>query len=466
MSTLSIQVKANRAFIAKSRLPKAGLLFIVGLLAFISGTAQSADLIAERILPLRERAALQDEILADRLDNLVPQLMRREDIEAWVLIAREYNEDPIVKTMLPATWLNARRRTVLLFIDRGEALGVERMAVARYAVGDLFPGVWNPEEQPDQYARIAEILSAANPKNIALNFSNDYALADGLTYSEQRDFSAALPSELRSRLVSSEPVAVGWLETRTDKEMSAYADVMAIAHDIIAEGFSREAITPGITTTEDLEWWYRQRVNDLGLTTWFHNSIEIERPNKVSAALMAQGAALDIIYPGDHVHIDFGITYLNLQTDTQQNAYILKAGETEAPNHLQRALREGNTLQDILTANFRVGRTGNDILARSRAQAIDRGLTPIIYTHPIGLHGHAAGTTIGMWDKQDGVPGSGDYAMQPNTAYSIELTAEVSLPEWGDDPLKMKLEQDGFFDGETFRYIQPRQTQYHLVSSD
>lgn len=466
MSTLSIQVKAHRAFIAKSRLPKAGLLFIVGLLAFISGTAQSADLIAERILPLRERAALQDEILADRLDNLVPQLMRREGIEAWVLIAREYNEDPIVKTMLPATWLNARRRTVLLFIDRGEALGVERMAVARYAVGDLFPGVWNPEEQPDQYARIAEILSAANPKNIALNFSNDYALADGLTYSEQRDFSAALPSELRSRLVSSEPVAVGWLETRTDKEMSAYADVMAIAHDIIAEGFSREAITPGITTTEDLEWWYRQRVNDLGLTTWFHNSIEIERPKKVSAALMAQGAALDIIYPGDHVHIDFGITYLNLQTDTQQNAYILKAGETEAPNHLQRALREGNTLQDILTANFRVGRTGNDILARSRAQAIDRGLTPIIYTHPIGLHGHAAGTTIGMWDKQDGVPGSGDYAMQPNTAYSIELTAEVSLPEWGDDPLKMKLEQDGFFDGETFRYIQPRQTQYHLVSSD
>ena len=466
MSTLSIQVKANRAFIAKSRLPKAGLVFIVGLLAFISGTAQSADLIAERILPLRERAALQDEILADRLDNLVPQLMRREGIEAWVLIAREYNEDPIVKTMLPATWLNARRRTVLLFIDRGEALGVERMAVARYAVGDLFPGVWNPEEQSDQYARIAEILSAANPKNIALNFSNDYALADGLTYSEQRDFSAALPSELRSRLVSSEPVAVGWLETRTDKEMSAYADVMAIAHDIIAEGFSREAITPGITTTEDLEWWYRQRVNDLGLTTWFHNSIEIERPEKVNAALMAQGAALDIIYPGDHVHIDFGITYLSLQTDTQQNAYILKAGETEAPNYLQRALSEGNTLQDILTANFRVGRTGNDILARSRAQAIDRGLTPIIYTHPIGLHGHAAGTTIGMWDKQDGVPGSGDYAMQPNTAYSIELTAEVSLPEWGDDPLKMKLEQDGFFDGETFRYIQPRQTQYHLVSSD
>ena len=443
------------------------LLTVLSLVSSATRSApQGADSIAERILPLRERAALQDDILADRLDTLIPTLMRREGIGAWVLIAREYNEDPIVKTMLPATWLNARRRTVLLFIDRGEALGVERMAVARYAVGDLFPGVWNPEEQPDQYARIAEILSAANPKNIALNFSNDYALADGLTYSEQRDFSAALPAYLRERIVSSEPLAVAWLETRTEKEMAVYADVMAIAHDIIAEGFSRAAITPGITSTEDLEWWYRQRVNNLGLTTWFHNSIEIERPQSATDALVSQGAALDIIYPGDHVHIDFGISYLNLQTDTQQNAYILRPGENEAPAHLQRALAEGNALQDILTSNFELGRTGNEILARSRAQAIDRGLSPIIYTHPIGLHGHAAGTTIGMWDKQDGVPGSGDYEMQPNTAYSIELTAEVTLPEWGDAPIKMKLEQNGFFDGATFRYIQPRQTRYYLITSD
>lgn len=449
------------------------LTFITSLLGAVAGTTLAAEMsakpddeIAARILPLRDRAALQDTLLRERLDTLVPMLMRREGIEAWVIIGREYNEDPVLKTMLPATWLNARRRTVLLFVDHGGTRGIERMAVARYAVTDLFPGVWNPEEQPDQYLRIAEILSEANPKNIALNFSNDYALADGLTYSEQRDFSAALPTSLRSRLVSAEKLAVGWLETRTPGEMLVYADVMAIAHDIIAEGFSRSAIAPGVTTTEDLEWWYRQRVNDLGLTTWFHNSIEIERPRAVIDALTQRGADLTVIQPGDHVHIDFGITYLNLQTDTQQNAYILKVGETEAPAHLRRALFEGNALQDILTENFAVGRTGNDILARTRATAIERGLSPIIYTHPIGLHGHAAGTTIGMWDKQDGVPGSGDYPMQANTAYSIELTAEVVLPEWGEDKMKMKLEQDGFFDGSEFRYIQPRQTQYHLVHSD
>ena len=437
----------------------------LALLGAVFSTQGLADELAARILPLRERAALQDEIMLERLDTLVPQLMRLEGIEAWVIIGREYNEDPVHKTMLPATWLNARRRTVLLFLDRGEQ-GVERLAVARYAVGSLFPGAWDPETQPNQYQRIAELLQEAMPNKIAINISDDYAPADGLSYPEQRDFAAALSPTLRARLVSAEPLAVGWLETRTAKEMALYADVMAIAHGIIAEGFSRTAIEPGVTTTEDLEWWYRQRVNDLGLSTWFHNSIEIERPAAAADALSAAGRALDIIYPGDHVHIDFGISYLNLQTDTQQNAYILRPGETEAPAYLQRALAQGNALQDILTTNFQVGRTGNDILARTRAQAIERGLSPIIYTHPIGLHGHAAGTTIGMWDKQNGVPGSGDYAMHANTAYSIELTAEVNLPEWGEEPMKMKLEENGFFDGKAFRYIQPRQTRYHLVESE
>lgn len=434
------------------------------LLSLLTFPAQ-ADELAARILPLRERAALQDEIRRERLDTLIPLLMRREGIQAWVIIGREYNEDPVLKTMLPATWLNARRRTVLLFLDRGER-GVERLAVARYAVGSLFPSAWDPETQPDQYQRIAELLAEADPNKIAVNISDDYALADGLTFSEQRDFAAALSPALRARLVSAEPLAVGWLETRTPREMAVYADVMAIAHAIIAEGFSRQAIEPGLTTTEDLEWWYRQRVNDLGLSTWFHNSIEIERPAAAAEALAAKGLSADVIHPGDHVHIDFGISYLNLQTDTQQNAYILRAGETEAPAHLRQALAAGNALQDILTSNFQVGRTGNDILARSRAQAIERGLSPIIYTHPIGLHGHAAGTTIGMWDKQGGVPGSGDYPMHANTAYSIELTAEVSMPEWGEEPMKMKLEENGFFDGTVFRYIQPRQTRYHLVPGD
>ena len=422
-----------------------------------------ADELKDRILSLREQADITNQILEDRLNTVVPQVMRAAGIDAWVLIAREYNEDPIVKTMLPATWLNARRRTVLMFIDQGPELGIARMAVARYPVGDLFPGVWNPEQQPNQYERIAQILDEANPDRIALNYSDVYALADGLTYSEQRDFLQALPLRLRDRVVSSEAVAVGWLETRTAAEMTTYKTVMEIAHGIIAEGFSSDVITPGVTSTEDLEWWFRQRVNDLGLQTWFHTSIEVERSDRSKQEIAANKLDPSLLLRGDHVHIDFGISYLNLQTDTQQNAYILREGEMDVPASLQLALQKGNELQDILTSNFQVGRTGNDILRRTRQQALERGIGPIIYTHPIGLHGHAAGTTIGMWDKQEGVPGSGDYAMQPNTAYSIELTALVEIPEWSREPMRMKLEEDGFFDGRQFKYIAPRQTEYHII---
>ena len=429
-------------------------------------TAQSglADDLDNSILSLRQRAEITDQILKDRLDTVVPQVMRAAEIDAWVLIAREYNEDPIVKTMLPATWLNARRRTVLIFIDHGPELGVKRMAVARYPVGTLFPSVWDPEEQPDQYAQIAQILDEADPERIALNYSDVYALADGLTYSEQRDFLQALPIRLRDRIVSSESAAVGWLETRTAAEMATYKTVMEIAHGIIKEGFSSEVITPGVTSTEDLEWWFRQRVNDLGLQTWFHTSIEVERSDQSKQEIAANNQDPSLLLRGDHVHIDFGISYLNLQTDTQQNAYILRKGETVVPASLQLALRKGNELQDILTSNFQVGRKGNEILRRSRQQALERGIGPIIYTHPIGLHGHAAGTTIGMWDKQEGVAGSGDYAMQPNTAYSIELTALVEVPEWSREPMRMKLEEDGFFNGQNFDYIAPRQTEYHVIT--
>lgn len=417
------------------------------------------------ILPLRERAKIEDDLLKHRLDTLIPTLMRREGIDAWVIISREYNEDPVLKTMLPATWLSARRRTVLIFLDHGEdsALGVERMAASRYAVGDIFKGNWNPDEQPDQWRRISEILDEFNPRSIALNYSDDWAHADGLTYSEQRDFVSAIPDRLRTRIVSGERLAVGWLETRTDREMTVYEDVMEIAHSIIEEGFSGKVVTPGVTTRDDLVWWYRQRIRDLGLTTWFHTSISTERSDASRKNIEDNDLDPDVLYKGDHIHIDFGIAYLDFMTDTQQNAYILRNGESDAPDDLKYALKRGNDLQDMLTGNFMVGRTGNEILSLTRDQAIANDIGPIIYTHPIGLHGHAAGTTIGMWDQQDGVPGDGDYPMHANTAYSIELTALIEIPNWSTEPMRMLLEQDGIFDGESFRYIAGRQTNYHII---
>jgi Xaa-Pro aminopeptidase len=342
---------------------------------------------------------------------------------------------------------------------------VEALAVARYDVGTLFKKAWDKETQPDQWKRLAEIIAERDPQKIGINTSEHYGLADGLASTDLAELREALLSKYDNRLTSAETLAVGWLETRTPREMAIYRHVCQIAHDIIKEGFSSNVIHPGITTTEDVVWWFRDKVRDLGLVTWFHPTVSIQRADPESFDHLRSFSSRpdnQIIIPGDLLHVDFGITYLRLNTDTQQHAYVLKPGESDAPDYLKQAFERGNRLQDIFTNNFQEGMTGNAILKKSREQAIAEGIKPSIYSHPIGYHGHAAGTTLGMWDSQEGVPHTGDYPLHVNTAYAIELNAATYLEEWGKE-IRIMLEEDAFFTPEGVRYIDGRQTSLILI---
>lgn len=422
--------------------------------------AQNADVL--HIMKMRERAAVVDRWTENRLDHLVPGLMKREGIDMWVLAAREYNEDPVLLSMLPATWQSSRRTTILVFFDPGNGEVPERLAVARYDIG-FFETQWFPDEEPDQWKRFSQIVQEKDPEKIGINISSDFALADGISYTDHQHLVNSLPVEYRNRIVSAESLAIGWLKTRTEDEMTVYRQINRIAHHIVAEGLSESVITPGITTTEDVQWWYRDRVRELGLTVWFHPSVSITRSDSPEDTGDFSGrAASNIIQPGDLIHVDFGITYLRLNTDTQRNAYVLRRGETEAPDGLKEALKTGNRLQDILTNEFEAGRTGNEILAAALARADQEEIKATIYTHPIGYQGHGAGPTIGLCDQQEGVPGNGDYPLYPDTAHSIELNTEVFIPEWNRSIL-MKLEEDAFFDGETVDYIDGRAEEFYLI---
>ncbi len=409
------------------------------------------------VLDMRARAVIEDRILKERLDTIVPTIMRERGVDMWVLVARENFEDPVVMTMLDAESLAARRRTILIFHDRGPGRGVERLTVSRYGLGGLFEPAWEPTRQPDQWARLAEIIRERAPQQIAINSSRLTAYADGMTLSAWEELTEALGPALSKRLVRDEVLPVRWLETRTPTEMALYPDIVRMAHAIIGEALSSAVITPGKTTTDDVVWWMRQKVTDLGLQTWFHPSVAISRRG---AARPLEGDS--VIQKGDLVWTDFGITYLRLNTDTQQNAYVLRDGETEAPKGLQAGLSASNRVQDSVTGSFRVSTTGNEVLASARTRATADGLQPTIYSHPIGYHGHGAGPSIGFWDNQ-AADQRGAMPIRPNTAWSIELSASVKVPEWGGQEVSFKTEEDAFFDGSSVGYIDGRQVDFYLI---
>lgn len=436
-------------------------------LSFLSLFIITLAVNSQQILPESERARVIDEILEDRFNNLLPDLMDKTDIDMWVVISREYNEDPVLRTMLPSTWLNARRRTILVFYRNKQKNTIEKLAVARYNVGENIESAWDKEKEPNQWKRLIQLIEERNPDKIGLNFSKDHNIADGLDKTDYDEFMKNLPKKLHKKVVSAERLAVGWIETRTEREMVIFNQLVDVTHDIIAEAFSEKVITAGITTTTEVEWWMRQKVTDLGLETWFHPTVDVQRTSDelVGHLYSFSGRPDDmVILPGDLLHCDFGITYLRLNTDCQELAYVLKPEEKTAPKFLVNGLKDGNKVQDFLTTNMITGRTGNEILAKALQDAKNEGLRPSIYTHPLGLYGHSAGTTIGMWDSQGGVmkDDGESYPLNPNTVYAIELNTTVTIPEWKRD-IRIMLEEAGFYGENGFRYVNGRQTELLLI---
>ncbi|MEM6893998.1 MAG: M24 family metallopeptidase [Bacteroidota bacterium] len=433
-------------------------VYLIFALLFISSIC-----FAQQVLPEKERAQVVDALLEDRFQNLLPELMDTAGIDMWILISREYNEDPVLKTMLPATWLNARRRTVLLFHRDKARDTVERLAVARYDVGKSILSAWDKEKEPNQWKRLIQLIEERNPKQIGLNYSKDFNIADGLVKTDYEEFLAALPKKHHKKVVSAEALAVRWIETRTPREMIIYNQLVGITHGIISEAFSEKVITPGVTTTTEVEWWMRQKITDLGLDTWFHPTVDVQRSSENAKGHLYSFSGRpenETILPGDLVHCDVGITYLRLNTDCQQLAYVLKPTEKSLPTFLVDALKTGNQVQDLLTDQMIQGKTGNEILKNALDAGKAAGFRPTIYTHPLGTYGHSAGTTIGMWDAQQGVmkDDGENYPLNPNTVYAIELNNAIYIDEWKRD-IRVMLEEAGFIGEKGFRYVNGRQTQ-------
>jgi hypothetical protein len=413
------------------------------------------------ILPLRERPAVENRILTERLDKLLPRLMEETAVGMWLVLAREYAEDPVYFSLVPQPTFAARRTTMLVF-NRGKD-GFEKLTVNRYPLGDPYESAWSGGELDAQWAALGELIASRNPASIGINVSRDWPVADGLTHGLHRRLLEVLPKGYERRLKSSQQLIVRWMETRLDSELTLYPHIVSLARQVIGEAFSNRVITPGVTTTDDVAWFIRQRFSDLNLPTWFMPYVNAQRPDLACEADAPFCGTTGTIMPGDVLHTDVGICYLKLCTDTQEMGYVTRIGETTVPNGLVAALASGNRWQDELTESFEAGRTGNEILAATIGKSERRAAISTTYTHPVGFFGHAPGPTIGMWDNQGQTPVSGDWPLHPMTAYAIEGNIKAPVPEWEGQLVQIKLEQTAIYDGTQVLYAAGRQTRWHLI---
>ena len=449
-------------------------LLVSALLVQSPSTAAPLTVTANRPLgTLREQAALQQQWLQYRLDSVLPRLMRQHGVEMWIVAMREYNEDPVFWSLVSPTTMFARRRTIYVFTDRGPSPGggVERLALGGGSQGGVYdaytardtvdPSIGRRPELvgQGQWDLLTRVVRERDPKTIAVDISQTHAFSDGLSAGEWEQLSQSLPEAYRSRVVHAERLALDYQSIRAPGMMPVYKRMMEVVWTVIDTAFSNKVIVPGKTTTNDVVWWMRQRVNDLGLGTWFHTDVDVQRRGQDLSGLDTV-----VIQRGDVLHCDFGITALGLNTDTQHMGYVLRDGERDAPAGLKRALQNSNRLQDLLLAEMRPGRSGNDVLASTLAAMRAAGINGTVYTHPIGDRGHGAGPLIGLWDHQEGVPGRGDVPLLPGTWFSIELQATTPVPEWGGQLVRSAQEEDAELGADgAMRWILRRQTAFHIV---
>ncbi len=465
----------RRDFLSVSSLVGLGSL-TAATFVFVSASALGSGLPAqERPLgTLREQAETQQRWLQLRLERVLPRLMREHGVDMWIMPNREYNEDPVFFALVSPTTMAARRRTIYVFHDRGPDLGVERIAIGGTSQGGLYTVVRDPAARPgaagadirlaepfgpEQWTLLTPIVRERDPRVIAVNISHTHAFSDGLSAGEWEQLQATLGTTYGARVARRELLALQYVEERLPEMLPEYRRMQEVVHEIIGTAFSSRVITPGVTTTEDVVWWLRQQTNDLGLGTWFQPSVTVQR-----RGVQMGDSANPVIRRGDVLHTDFGITALGLNTDTQHMGYVLLDGETEPPAGLRAALARSNRLQDLLLEEMVPGRSGNEVLAATLARMRGEGIDGTVYTHPIGDHGHGAGPTIGLWDRQEGVVGRGDVPLRPDTWFSIELQATSAVPEWDGQRVVMAQEEEAIIDSDgNRRWVLRRQEDFHLI---
>jgi Xaa-Pro aminopeptidase len=441
--------------------PAAFLLF----LSSVTAGPRAGD--APAVLSIRERAGLTLQITQKRLAVLLPRMMRETGFDMWIISGNEDNHDPIFEMMMPYENWNPITQILVLF-DRGPDGGVELLNVSRTDTQGLFKNAWDAaawdtQRKESQWDCLSRIVRERNPKRIGINEGEVQWAAGGLTVVLKKKLVDAMGPTFASRLQSAEPLAILWSETLLDEEIELMERAQAVSHSIIADMFSNKVVTPGQTTTDDLRWYYWQRVADLGLKVSFSPFVSIR--GRDPKDIEKFGKDDKVIRPGDLLHCDVGVKYMRYNSDAQEMAYVLRAGESGVPEVFRKLMAEENRLQDIFCGEFKTGLTGNEILGNVLKKAKEAGVPgPRVYSHSLGYFLHEPGPLIGLPWEQVNNPGRGDVKLVPNSCFTAEMSVTAPIPEWGEGKeFRLPLEQAVAFTEEGVFFLDGRQTKFHLI---
>ncbi|MFZ3591760.1 M24 family metallopeptidase [Bacillus sp. DJP31] len=378
------------------------------------------------ILPLKKQEMIRDSWLSGRLEGILKEAMVNADIPMWIVISKEYNEDPVVATLTPCEHDSSRRLSIFVFVLDPESQKVERFLIGspHPALSDLYTFIWNRSEET-QWERLKKLVDEKQPIKIGINQSDHIAVADGLTHSLYQILCDELGFNWVGKFVSAEQLVTHWFLKRSKEEMVTYPFLADLTSNLAKTALSNEVIYPGITTTTEVVDWIRQKVLDIGIKTSFYPTVDIQRRNSEIDRISDT-----IIMPGDIVHLDFGIEYLNLCTDTQQLGYVLNRGESKAPDGLEAAFRQAIAFENLVMDKMIPGKSGNEVFEASITEAKKFAINAMLYSHPIGNHCHEAGPIIGLYDQQTNIPFKGDLELISDSAYALEFNIKAYIPEW------------------------------------
>jgi Xaa-Pro dipeptidase len=413
-----------------------------------------------KLLTQRQQIDVREMWLKKRLDTLLLPMMRKHGIAMWMVVNEEFNADPATEYIVPPMPI-VGSRDFFIFVDNGEKL--EKIAIVRYSEERLKNHYQMISVSRDKLGEtLRNTIAKYNPKNIALNLNGSRGQQNGLSQASYKMLADTLGAETEKRFVSAADFLSDFFDTRIPEELEHYRTAVLLTDVLTRRAFSNEVITPGKTTVGDVRWWFLQQVNNHGLTTWFQPDIRVQRQAKSTATNQQFLSVADesfVLERGDLIHIDCGLNYMGLSTDWQKHGYILQKGEKDVPAGMKIALKNTNALQNAIFKVARASMTGSEVYESAMADMKLQNIEAMIYSHPIGTHGHGLGASI---DFRKAIGGAAER-FRLGSYTSIELNTSTVLPEWNNQKITIMAEDDAVMTEKGYEFIRPRQTEFYLI---